>query len=119
MIFRALGHTQPCGRCTSRPLTSGRACLFDVCARVTRSVVSNSVTPPTVAHQAPLSMGFSRQDSCRVSAGFFPFSNQDFVGVDRYSERRSSARSLAGRAPGLAAVVVVSDGLLILLFLLL
>ena len=26
------------------------------------SVVSNSVTPQTVAHQAPLSMGFSRKE---------------------------------------------------------
>ena len=29
---------------------------------VSRSVVCNSVTPQTVAHQAPLSMGFSRQE---------------------------------------------------------
>ena len=29
-------------------------------------VVSNSVTPRTVAHQAPLSMGFSRQESWSV-----------------------------------------------------
>ena len=29
---------------------------------VSRSVVSNSVTPQTVGHQAPLSMGFSRQE---------------------------------------------------------
>ena len=31
---------------------------------VSRSVVSDSVTPRTVAHQAPLSMGFSRQEHC-------------------------------------------------------
>ena len=30
-----------------------------------RSVVSDSVTPCTVAHQAPLSMGFSRQEYWR------------------------------------------------------
>ena len=30
--------------------------------RVVASVVSDSATPPTVAHQAPLSVGFSRQD---------------------------------------------------------
>ena len=29
---------------------------------VSRSVVSNSATPWTVAHQAPVSMGFSRQE---------------------------------------------------------
>ena len=29
-----------------------------------RSVVSNSATPQTVAHQAPLSMGCSRQEFC-------------------------------------------------------
>ena len=33
---------------------------YQVC--VSRSVVSNSVTPWTVAHQTPLSMGFSRQE---------------------------------------------------------
>ena len=31
------------------------------CAMLSCSVVSDSVTPWTVAHQAPLSMGFSRQ----------------------------------------------------------
>ena len=30
--------------------------------RVVASVVSDSATPQTVAHQAPLSVGFSRQD---------------------------------------------------------
>ena len=30
--------------------------------RVSRSVVSDSATPQTVAHQAPVSMGFSRQE---------------------------------------------------------
>ena len=29
---------------------------------LSRSVVSNSATPQTVAHQGPLSMGFSRQE---------------------------------------------------------
>jgi len=33
-----------------------------VCFSVSFSVVSNSATPWTVAHQAPLSMGFSRQE---------------------------------------------------------
>ena len=32
-----------------------------VCVCVSRSVVSDSATPQTVAHQGPLSMGFSRQ----------------------------------------------------------
>ena len=32
---------------------------------VSRSVVSNSATPWTVAHQAPLSVGFSRQEYWR------------------------------------------------------
>ena len=33
-----------------------------VCVCVTRSVLSNSAIPCSVAHQAPLSMGFSRQE---------------------------------------------------------
>ena len=33
------------------------------CVSVSRSVVSDSMTPWTVAHQAPLSMEFSRQES--------------------------------------------------------
>ena len=33
------------------------------CAVLNYSVVSDSVTPWTVAHQAPLSMGFSRQEN--------------------------------------------------------
>ena len=37
-----------------RPEGRGHACAL--------SVVSNSVTPWTVAHQAPPSMGFSRQE---------------------------------------------------------
>ena len=32
-----------------------------VCVRISHSLMSNSVIPWTVAHQAPLSMGFSRQ----------------------------------------------------------
>ena len=32
------------------------------CAELSRSVVSNSVTPWTAARQAPLAMGFSRQE---------------------------------------------------------
>ena len=34
----------------------------NICVRVSRSVVSKSVTLWTAAHQAPLSMGFSRQE---------------------------------------------------------
>ena len=42
-----------------------------LCVYVSHSVVSNSVTPWTVAHQAPLSMEFSRQE---YWSGFpFPF----------------------------------------------
>ena len=33
-----------------------------MCVSVSRSVVCDSVTPRIVAHQAPLSMGFSRQE---------------------------------------------------------
>ena len=33
-----------------------------LCVRVSRLIVSDSATPWTVAHQAPLSMGFSRQE---------------------------------------------------------
>ena len=36
---------------------------MSVCSvSVSRSVMSDSVTPQTVAHQVPLSMGFSRQE---------------------------------------------------------
>ena len=35
-----------------------------ICLCVSHSVTSKSVTPWTVAHQAPLSMGFSRQEYC-------------------------------------------------------
>ena len=34
------------------------------CESVSRSVVSDSATPWTAARQAPLSMGFSRQEYC-------------------------------------------------------
>ena len=37
-----------------------------------RSVMSDSVTPWTIAHQAPLSMGFSRQEYWRISRGSSP-----------------------------------------------
>ena len=37
------------------------ACVIH-CESVSRSFVSNSVIPWTVAHQAPLSMEFSRQE---------------------------------------------------------
>ena len=33
-----------------------------LCVRVSRLIVSDSATPWTVAHHAPLSMGFSRQE---------------------------------------------------------
>ena len=35
---------------------------YRVCCMLSRSVVSDFVTPWTAAHQAPLSMGFSRQE---------------------------------------------------------
>ena len=35
---------------------------YSMKVKVSRSVVSDSVTPRTAAHQAPLSMGFSRQE---------------------------------------------------------
>ena len=47
-----------------------------VCVCVSRSVMSNSVIPWTVAHQASFSMGFSRQEywvGCRsLLQGIFP-----------------------------------------------
>ena len=53
-------------------LTHGRTklpCNYTrLCTRA-YSVVSDSVTPWTVAHKTPLSMGFSRQEYCRG----FPF----------------------------------------------
>ena len=36
--------------------------VVKVCVRVSHSVVSDSETPWAIAHQAPLSMGFSRQE---------------------------------------------------------
>ena len=57
-----------------KPLSVSPVCCTDLilsslhmtwimCVCVSRSVWSDSVTPWTVAHQAPLSMGFSRQES--------------------------------------------------------
>ena len=40
---------------------NGVVCVC-VCVCVSQSLVSNSATPWTVAHQAPMSMGFSRQE---------------------------------------------------------
>ena len=40
--------------------------LLAVCVCVSLSVLSESATPWTVAHQAPLSKGFSRQEYWRV-----------------------------------------------------
>ena len=42
------------------------------CVSVSCSVVSNSATPWTVAHQAPLSMRFSRQEYCNGLPSAFP-----------------------------------------------
>ena len=39
--------------------------FFYTCVCISRSVVSNSVTPWAVAHRAPLSMGFSRREYWR------------------------------------------------------
>ena len=49
---------QPCVALL-QPASTPRVC---VCVCVSRSNVSDSVTPWTVARQAPLSMGFSRQE---------------------------------------------------------
>ena len=38
--------------------------ILGVCLCVSRSVISNSATPWTVACQPPLSMKFSRQENC-------------------------------------------------------
>ena len=52
---------------------------------LTHSVMSDSVTPRTVAHQAPLSMGFSRKNTgvgcCTLLQGIFPTQglNQDLL----------------------------------------
>ena len=37
---------------------------YSMCVCVSCSVISNSATPWTTAHQAPVSMGFSRQEYC-------------------------------------------------------
>ena len=50
--------------CIGRQSLTGHLCVaFGKCAEsVSCSVVSNSAIPWTVAHQGPLSMGFSRQE---------------------------------------------------------
>ena len=62
---------------------------------VSCSVVSNSVTPWTVAHQAPLSMGFSRQE---YWSGLPCPSPEDLP--DPGIEHRSPADSLLSEPPG-------------------
>ena len=37
---------------------------YSMCVCVSCSVISKSATPWTTAHQAPVSMGFSRQEYC-------------------------------------------------------
>ena len=54
------------------PKWGGGDVNFKVC--VSRSVVSDSVTPWTVAYQVPLSMGFSRQEYWRG----LPFPSPNF-----------------------------------------
>ena len=58
LLIRALHLNQiPKGsECTSRLRSTAVYCVWGC------SVVSDSLTPRTVAHQAPLSMGFSRQE---------------------------------------------------------
>ena len=46
-------------------LGSDRLSAIGRCEGVSHSVTSDSVTPWTVAHQAPLSMGFSKQVGSR------------------------------------------------------
>ena len=51
--------------CQATPLpktVKGSSERTDVCVCVSHLVVSDSAIPGTVAHQAPLSMGFSRQE---------------------------------------------------------
>ena len=61
-----------------------------VCACV-HSVVSNSATPWIVAHQAPLSMGFSRQEDWNGLP--FPSSGKDLTDP----EIEPASPALAGR----------------------
>ena len=46
---------------------NARVMILICCYSVNRSVVSDSATPQTVAHQAPLSMEFSRQEYWSIS----------------------------------------------------
>ena len=68
---------------------------------VSHSVVSNSVTPWTVGHQAPLSMGFPRQEYW----GGLPFPSPGDL-PDSGVEPRSDSLHLSRQgSPGLAVVV--------------
>ncbi|CAI9180018.1 unnamed protein product [Rangifer tarandus platyrhynchus] len=60
-----LGHFVMAAPGSSRGL--GPGCVHMLC--YVASVVSDSVTPRTVAHQAPLSMGFCRQE-CESKLSF-------------------------------------------------
>ena len=68
------------------------------CAVLSRPVMSNSATPWTAAHQAPLSMGFSRQEYCSglpcPPPGYLPN-----WGIESRSPA-SQANSLLSEPPG-------------------
>ena len=51
-----------CSHEINRPLLLGRKAMTNLCMCLVTSVVSDSATPWTIASQAPLSMGFSRQE---------------------------------------------------------
>ena len=68
---------------------------------VSHSVVSNSVTPWTVAHQAPLSMGFPRQE---YWSGL-PFPSPGDLPDSGIEPRSDSLRLSRQGSPGLVVVV--------------
>ena len=52
----------PCKWSCQYPVSHRLPEFAQVCSVLSCSIVSNSATPWTVAHQAPLSIGFSRQE---------------------------------------------------------
>ena len=79
--------------------------LYILCLCVSCSVVSDSVTPWTVACQAPLSMGFSRQEHCR-GLPFAPSGDLPDPGIEPGSPTLQTD-SLLSELPGKPLIVAL------------
>ena len=79
---------------------------------LSHSVVSDSVTPWTVAHQAPLFMGLSRQESW--SGLSFPPPEESIVTAKRTAEDHKVSRWPVNLAPckGIRQNSFLTDGIL-------